>query len=276
MQQTNIAMKNTFKFLLLMLVLMAGIVLKSNAQFSSWADKVKSKAQQLTSKAKNTADTATAKKPADTPPADYDFKPGDTVLYCDDFSDSPPGSMPASWKTNGAGKIIIIAGQPGKWLQLGDDATFKLKPTLKLPAGFTVEFDVLALTDQTVDLDPFIFGFAADNSVISYIHDAYNDNAIAVITLLYFNRHEFNVSSSSTKVYNAGQFDLTPYAMQVMHVALTAHENQLSVYLAKAKIFDAAAFNNNPFKYFFISAPLQSKNGAKIAIGNICIRGFKK
>lgn len=72
---------------------------------------------------------------------DFDFVPGDTVLFYDDFTDTDVGDSPMKWR--GAGLSVVEAmGRrwvtgPCKWQQV----RYQVKGDL--PKKFTVEYDVL-------------------------------------------------------------------------------------------------------------------------------------
>src|SRR3546814_6371566 len=91
--------------------------------------------------------------------------------------------MPPAWKTNGSGQIVASPDLSGKWLALQAFATYKLAAPPTLPERFTVEFDIVPVGDTLRDAGDVTFGFAADNSVQSYIQDAYNDGAITAVEL---------------------------------------------------------------------------------------------
>lgn len=95
-----------------------------------------------------TAATAAA---ADTGPvtltsyANYDFVPGEQVVFEDHFTDDQDGEFPAHWHL-GKGQAVInkIAGEPAFFLTEGNYV--RVAPRMKtekdyLPGNFTVEFD---------------------------------------------------------------------------------------------------------------------------------------
>src|SRR3546814_18074737 len=107
--------------------------------------------------------------------------------------------MPHYWKTSGSGQVVTFPGTEGNWMLLKEFTTYKLDTLLAMPADFSLEFDIFTRSDKARDLNDFNFGFARDNSVRSYISDAYNDNAITSTTVHYWNEEVIH-SSSNTKV----------------------------------------------------------------------------
>ncbi len=48
----------------------------------------------------------------------YDFVPGDKILYFEDFSQDAIGDFPALWTTDGSGEVKTVKIAPGKWFHL--------------------------------------------------------------------------------------------------------------------------------------------------------------
>lgn len=199
----------------------------------------------------------------------FAFVPGATTLVADDFSQTPVGAMPATWKTNGSGAVVTVEGLEGRWLSLQSFATYKLAAPPQLPASFTIEFDLVLAVDSSRDVSSIPFGFTVDNSVRSYVQDAHNDGGIAVATL--GPNGGSTVSSSATDHYHAFDFDYRPYANRIMHVSIAVEGDMMKVYLDRTKIADSKLFRSNPAKYFFISAPINMDNGANVLFGNFRI-----
>ncbi len=74
----------------------------------------------------------------------YDFIPGDKILYFEDFSQDAVGDFPALWTSNGGGEVKTINIAPGKWMHMnGEDAVYCYSKTLAFPDNFIVEFDII-------------------------------------------------------------------------------------------------------------------------------------
>ncbi|WCT12526.1 hypothetical protein [Mucilaginibacter jinjuensis] len=147
--------------LLLGLIITAStcFTLNANAQLGGLWQKAKDKATQ---KASETLDKTTD-KPSDASSSGtsahkssravinsaFDFVPGDSVIYYEDFAKYQVGTSPASFKTNGAGSIVTVNGENGKWMALQDNATYKFSRQLFYPKHFSMEFDLLASADQS-------------------------------------------------------------------------------------------------------------------------------
>lgn len=77
----------------------------------------------------------------------YDFVPGDNVLAVDNFSTTNPGDFPANWNTNASAEIVTLEGMEEKFLKLSHNGVFIPEGFQKLPANFTLEFDLVTTPD---------------------------------------------------------------------------------------------------------------------------------
>ena len=74
----------------------------------------------------------------------YDFVPGDQILFYDDFSQDAIGDFPALWTTNGSGEVKSVNIAPGKWFHMnGEDAVYCYTRQIDFPDNFIVEFDII-------------------------------------------------------------------------------------------------------------------------------------
>ncbi len=74
----------------------------------------------------------------------YDFVPGDQILYFDDFSQDVIGDFPALWTTNGSGEVKTVNVAEGHWFHMnGTDAVYSYVKRLTLPENFIFEFDII-------------------------------------------------------------------------------------------------------------------------------------
>ena len=203
----------------------------------------------------------------------FDFVPGTEQIVQTDFANATIGSMPASWKTNGSGDIVTVQGVPGKWLKLQNFASYKLVNPPQLPSRFTVQFDILVVTESTRDIGFIHAGFAKDNSVRNYLQDAYNNGAINAVTFGYAG--DGGVASSATGYSHSVALDMRGFANRVMHVSIAVDGDNERIYIDHAKIADAKLFNNNSARYFFVSAPVSTEHGAKVLFGNFRVDKFR-
>ncbi|PWK74207.1 hypothetical protein LX99_04008 [Mucilaginibacter oryzae] len=264
------------------LLTVAGLTagLKANAQFGSLFQKAKDKAAQKASEAfdKKTSSTNTSSSNAGANKGSkiiissgFDFVPGDTVLFAEDFASVPVGASTKTFKTNGSATIVSVNTESGKWLTLADQATYKLSKQLFYPKHFTVEFDILTAADKISDIYPVNFGFVTDNSVRDY-----TSSSGAYVALKYYNNDDVSVNSEFVSKYLNSNFDLTTFTNRKMHVSIVVDGERMVVYLDQTKLADTIAFLPTTAKNLYISGPMQYQNGAKAMVSNFVIKGFKK
>ena len=72
--------------------------------------------------------------------ANYDFKPGDRILFADDFSKDEVGDFPRRFEFK-SGQIEIVEWNEGRWLRAAQGKLWIPLPET-LPERYTVEFDL--------------------------------------------------------------------------------------------------------------------------------------
>jgi outer membrane protein OmpA-like peptidoglycan-associated protein len=72
--------------------------------------------------------------------ANYDFKPGDRILYASDFTGDEVGDFPKSMEFK-SGALETVEWQGSRWLRATADSKFYLVLPDTLPERFTLEFD---------------------------------------------------------------------------------------------------------------------------------------
>lgn len=103
----------------------------------------------------------------------FDFVPGDTVIFFEDFSQDNIGDFPKQWNTNGTGEVVTLDKYPGKWLKMKGGSLYVPEGLKTLPENFTVEFDLI--TDESVEgsAGEYNFGFIAGDDNKYYMMHPY-------------------------------------------------------------------------------------------------------
>jgi outer membrane protein OmpA-like peptidoglycan-associated protein len=163
--------------LAIVLLLTVAIANPASAQFGG-LKKIKDAAK----KAAAAADSAKSKNPAETPPQasaaaktpaagaaegappagakvweNYDFVPGNRVIFFTDFSEDKVGNFARGLKYKG-GSLDVVERDGVKMLRAASrGAEFQVPVRGKLPQRFTLEFDVIAPTTYLQGQDVFVF-----------------------------------------------------------------------------------------------------------------------
>lgn len=140
-----------------------------------------------TTEAGSTAATTAGAKPASFKTyANYDFVPGSTIIFEDNFSEDADGEFPSHWDLiNGQGVLNKMQGEESFFLTDGNYV--RVAPLMKkanyLPAEFTLEFDTY-LTEAAygirvhfIDADKQdLFAFATNSGGVDY---SFTDKALS-------------------------------------------------------------------------------------------------
>ncbi len=73
----------------------------------------------------------------------FDFVPGESVVFFDDFSQDNVGDFPALWNTTSKGEVVTVSNNPGKWFKLGMGGVIAPEFKGKLPENFTLQYDLI-------------------------------------------------------------------------------------------------------------------------------------
>src|SRR5690606_37921750 len=92
-------------------------------------------------------DTATNQQATIKAFSKYDFVPGDSVLYANDFDGEAIGELPTGWNSNGSSVIVTLDGLPGQWLRMAQRTVVLTDNQQLFGSDFTVEFDLILQYD---------------------------------------------------------------------------------------------------------------------------------
>jgi OOP family OmpA-OmpF porin len=265
--------KTMTKKLLLIMILLAGSLL-SQAQLRGILNKVKNKAEQTADKKVDAeidkafaesngksqqpeSNTAVAKEPVQPIPEDrsiqsfskYDFIPGDSILYAEDFQQEAIGELPANWNTSGSGEVTTLDKYPGQWLRLHKGFTYLSSNQKQFGENYTVEFDmILQLKNNGWMYPEVFFGLFATknepNGGNNFLKE-YRKNA-AIIAALF--PAEFKATKIRMNSYfdNKGYFSGDNKAFEALektygrpvHVAIQVQKERFRMWINEEKLFD--------------------------------------
>jgi OmpA-OmpF porin, OOP family len=169
----------------------------------------------------------------------YDFVPGEKILFADDFTGDQKGEFPAHWRlgygqgvvTNFDGKTVFALTEGG-----GSDHSVVMEPRMKkksgyMPGDFTVELDIYALPnpdDENINSSWVGLSFYGTDDVIS----AYDDLDINATQLGFYT----GVLADGTKEFPeniAGD----NFFHKWHHVAIAYKNKQMKIYLDQNRIY---------------------------------------
>ncbi|OBX25261.1 hypothetical protein A9996_11095 [Gelidibacter algens] len=88
----------------------------------------------------------------------FDFVPGSTILYFDNFENDNIGEAPLGWITSTSAEVVTIDGLEGNWLKMSSTSAQHITRNKKQSWGnnFTIEFDLLIVKnnyDPRIDIN---------------------------------------------------------------------------------------------------------------------------
>ena len=191
----------------------------------------------------------------------FDFVPGKTILYFDNFEKDNIGETPLGWITSKSAEVVTIEGLEGNWAKLANNFSSHICRNKKQSWGnnFTVEFDLLLkATDKDASTYSYINLFNSNGKLVTdenLIADV-GDNMKNATSFFYRfdlrpkyseNGHSFNVYRSGTEIgKSAGE--KVPYTdNKPIHFSFCVQGKRFRVWLDNKKLFDmSAAEENNP------------------------------
>lgn len=173
----------------------------------------------------------------------YDFVPGDSIIFADDFSDDQMGELPAHWQLDhGQGQVNAFKGRNVFMLttgETGDNSTL-LEPRMKkksgyMPPAFTVEFDMWISSGETESGRTGWVG-------LNFYGD--EDNPDGPIT----NYDDWDLGISDMGFYTKTLYDHDDYPLpeniandnfvnKWHHVAMAYRDGQMKIYLDQNRIY---------------------------------------
>lgn len=215
----------------------------------------------------------------------YDFIPGDSVLYADDFSGEAIGELPGGWNSNGGSVIVSLNDIPGQWLRMAQRTVVLTANEKPFGPDFTVEFDMVLQYDFKGWLPPsFQFGLLASGGESTtsnkLLSDPKGEKSFYVevsplsdagnIVLESYEKYIRYFNSPPTRNQLVSQW----YG-KVSHVAIQGQKERLRIWVDGEKLYDvpkgiakAGEFNQ---LYFKLSSSPYNDEQIGVYFGNIKI-----
>ncbi len=213
--------------------------------------------------ANNSGKVATASSKDESTPltvySKFDFVPGATVLYFDNFENDNIGETPMNWLTSSSAEVVTIDGIEGKWLKIGSNYASHICRSKKQSWGnnFTVEFDMLFNASDVRGTYAYINLFnsngkmVTDESLLSTINDGMQNTT----TLFYrmnilqkdFNSygHNFTLYKNGTKINSNDNVKPLYTQGKPVHFSFCVQGKRFRCWVNNLKIYDAPAVNES-------------------------------
>jgi outer membrane protein OmpA-like peptidoglycan-associated protein len=201
----------------------------------------------------------------------FDFIPGDSLIYTEDFQQDEVGEFPLNWNTAGKGDVVTLNSFPGKWLRMYENSLYLTSNKKAFSKNFTMEFDLILQMKYTGYTYPLVtFGFFAsneDSTTDNKFLSSQNENQAAKI---FFRLGEGNSSHTYLQSYLKRKelfrsetqelSKLESFYHKISHVAVQVQEQRLRIWVNGEKKYDLpkALANEHIFNQLFFEVTSSS------------------
>lgn len=167
----------------------------------------------------------------------YDFVPGDKILYFEDFSQDAIGDFPAQWSTNGSAEVKTVNLAPGKWFHMsGYNAVYCYTKTIAFPTNFIMEFDI-------IPDDKFEHGFQlslyGDSEEKELTDELYPGDKGVHINMASTGWETLGYDNISNNDWLQGESETNPVVKEEMnHVIIWVQNRRVRIYHQGKKVLD--------------------------------------
>lgn len=167
----------------------------------------------------------------------YDFVPGEKLIYFDDFSQDAIGDFPADWTANAAGEINTLNIAPGHWFNLNStDGNYFYMKNISFPKNFIVEFDIVPKkTGGRIAAGLLLYG---EDKTKEMDNNPHPGNSGIMISIEKANWNTMGYKNGQPELFT-GSSKLNPVEQEkVNHVIIWVQGRRLRIYHKSAKVLD--------------------------------------
>jgi outer membrane protein OmpA-like peptidoglycan-associated protein len=189
----------------------------------------------------------------------FDFVPGSTILYYDNFEKDNIGETPMGWITSTSAELVKIEGLDGNWVKMAATSSRHIVRNKKQSWGnnFTIEFDLLIVKNG---YDPRM-GIALINSAGKMVTDEaiLTDDKPALLfesIIVAGGKSRVSLTSKEGKVISDNMNEELTYTNSVpVHISICVQGKRFRMWWNEKKLYDLAAINEqylpNQFGFTF-------------------------
>lgn len=180
----------------------------------------------------------------------FDFIPGDSILYAEDFQQDQIGELPLNWNTSGSGEVMTLDKYPGNWLRLHKRFTYLTGNKNQFGDNYTIEFDaILQLKNNGWMYPELEFGVFSSGDKSNQENEFLKNNN--TYGSLYATLSPGESSNSKVRVHSYAK-NITHYASEPkmydaieknygkpVHISMQVQKERFRMWINSDKIFDA-------------------------------------
>jgi OmpA-OmpF porin, OOP family len=181
--------------------------------------------------------------------SNFDFIPGENVVFYDDFSSDSIGGFPRKWHTYGSGQIITAYKPNQRWFKLNPASAYIPEVANNLPDAYSLQFDIIINAPANVKNPKGTVTFSILSSEGGNGLEG-NGNAGGTVAMHIsksgistFNANTWNVFSKQDEISQQVQNDaLNGKLGKPIQVSIMVFKQKFSMYLDDKKIFEIPKF----------------------------------
>jgi outer membrane protein OmpA-like peptidoglycan-associated protein len=189
----------------------------------------------------------------------FDFVPGSSILYFDNFEKDNTGETPLGWITSKSAEVVTLEGLEGNWVKLSSTLARHISRNKKQSWGnnFTIEFDMLIVKK---DYDPRM-GIALINSNGKMVTDEAMllDNKPVLLfesIIVAGGKSRISLTNRDAKVITDNMSEDLPYDNTTpVHISICVQGKRFRMWWNEKKLYDMSAINEeylpNQFGFTF-------------------------
>ncbi len=202
----------------------------------------------------------------------FDFVPGSSIVYFDNFEKDNIGETPEGWITSNSAEVVSIEGLEGKWLKLAATNSKHIVRNKKQSWGtnFTIEFDILI---EKKGYDPRL-GIALINTAGKMVTDetillGYRPALLFEAIVVAGGKSRISLTNRDNKVISDNMSEELAYNNATpVHISMCVQGKRFRMWWNEKKLYDLGAINeeNIPNQFGF---EFGSVGGADFYVSNI-------
>lgn len=198
----------------------------------------------------------------------YDFVPGDSLLFYEDFSQDAIGDFPALWTTNKSGEVSTLNIAPGNWLNLNaTEGNWWFLKTINFPKNYIVEFDVVPKkAGGRYAVGVALYG----ENGFREMSDPYGASSGLIVNVAKSGWEAYGIKMSMPRISGNSELNLVKEE-KVNHVIIWVQNRRVRIYHAGAKVLDMPTLLYEGSKFSRLGFALYRGASCSSFIGNIKI-----
>jgi OmpA-OmpF porin, OOP family len=190
----------------------------------------------------------------------FDFIPGDSLIYTEDFQQDEVGEFPLNWNTAGKGDIVTLNSFPGKWLRMYENSLYLTSNKKSFSKNFTMEFDLILQLKYTGYSYPMVaFGFFASNEDSTtdnkFLTSQYDNQSAKIYIRLGENNSSYTYLHSHlnrSNIFRSENQELAKiekFNNKISHIAVQVQEQRLRIWVNGEKKYDLPKALANKYNF---------------------------